>query len=343
MNLKELAERLNLSQTTVSRALNGYPEVSEATRLRVVEMARKHNYHPNSHAAQLATGKANAIGHVLTLSDHNVIDPHFADFIAGAGEHYAQTGYDCLISVVPAGEEEAVYRRLARTKRVDGVVLHGPLVSDWRIRLLRELGLPFIVHGRTGDDPDSYSWLDVNNKRAFQRATRHLVDLGHRRIALINGIEQMTFAHRRRAGFELALAECSLAADPALMSTSVMSEPNGHAAMARLLVMPERPTAVLTASVLLAMGAVRAIQEAGLSPGRDISLITFDDCLSFLPNDPGEPVLTSLRSSIRAAGRRVAELLLRIVSEPQAAPLHELWEADLVIGRSTGPVPVRGG
>ena len=115
MNLKELSRRLGLSQTTVSRALNGYPEVSEETRERVTEFAQKMNYQPNSSARRLATGKTNAIGHVVPLAEHDMINPHFSDFIAGAGEVYNRRGYDMLISIVNVGTERRPIRACTAT------------------------------------------------------------------------------------------------------------------------------------------------------------------------------------------------------------------------------------
>ena len=102
MNLKELASKLGLSPTTVSRALNGYPEVNEATRERVMAAAKRHNYRPNTRAIRLATGRAMAMGHVIPIaSKHEMVNPVFADFIAGAGETYSRNGYDMVLSVVP--------------------------------------------------------------------------------------------------------------------------------------------------------------------------------------------------------------------------------------------------
>ena len=201
MNLKELSEKLGLSPTTVSRALNGYPEVSESTRRRVVEAARKFNYSPNARATRLATGRAMAIGHLLPVSkEHEMVNPVFSDFIAGAGERYAQEGYDLLLSVVRDEDEAETYRDLATRGAVDGVVLHGPKINDPRIDFLTELGLPFVVHGRSSAISAEYNWVDVNNRRAFERATTLLLDLGHRDIALMNGLSDMDFAARRAAG-----------------------------------------------------------------------------------------------------------------------------------------------
>ena len=118
MNLKDLAHRLNLSPTTVSRALNGYPEVNEATRERVMAAAKEHNYHPNSRAIRLATGRAMAVGHVIAIANrHEIVNPVFADFIAGAGETTAAA----LLAVRAAAE------RLAREE-----AMAKPVLSSWQ-------------------------------------------------------------------------------------------------------------------------------------------------------------------------------------------------------------------
>lgn len=340
VSLKSLSQQLGLSQTTVSRALNGFPEVSERTRERVVAAARQMNYRPNNSAANLATGRTGQIGHVIPLSQHMMINPHFADFLAGAGEHYSQAGYDALLRVVSTQDEEDVYRDFAGRNRVDGVVVHGPEVNDARIDLLRSLDVPFIVHGRSDTVDGDYSWLDVNNARAFRRAVDCLVDLGHRRIALVNGLETMNFAARRRAGFCEGLEANGLTIDATLMTSADMNEPYGYDATLGFLRLRNPPTAIIYASILPAMGGHRALSEAGQTLGEDVSVITYDDQLSFLrPLETGGlPLFTSLRSSIQAAGRRAAQMLIEQITADDDTPRQELWEADLVLGRSTRPV-----
>ncbi|WP_316859813.1 substrate-binding domain-containing protein [uncultured Cohaesibacter sp.] len=337
MNLKELSNILNLSQTTVSRALNGYPEVGEKTRIRVIEAARKYNYHPSYSAKRLAMGRSHAVAHVVPQNpQHSMINPHFSDFIAGAGETYARYGFEMLISVVPYDEQEQCYRELARSRRVDGVIVHGPYKEDPRIPLLENLKLPFVVHGRMEGKATHYSWLDVNNRSSFKRATNFLLDLGHERIALLNGVEEMDFAFRRRLGYESALLERGLTVDPSLIFSADMVEPYGYDVTKKLLSTEHPPSAVVTSSVLTALGVVRAVQECGLQVGHDLSVVTFDDELSFLQY-PGVPLFTSVRSSIKDAGSRLAEILIDQINHPEKGPIQELWEADLVVGRSTGP------
>ena len=340
MNLKELATRLGLSPTTVSRALNGYPEVNEATRERVVAAAKRHNYHPNTRAIRLATGRAMAVGHVIPIATrHEIVNPVFADFIAGAGECYSRNNYDMVLSVVPDADEEATYRGLKSKGNVDGVIVHAPRMNDPRIPLLREIGLPFVVHGRATGTADPYCWLDVNNRRAFQRATEFLLDLGHARIGLINGLEFMDFAIRRRTGYLDALAGRNIPIDPALMTSDEMTEIAGFRATQRMLALPRPPTAIVASSMISGMGARRAVEGAGRVVGREVSIIIHDDDLSYLKNGEDVPIFTATRSSVREAGRLAAEMLLDVIAHPDAGPQQRLLEAELIIGQSTGPAP----
>ncbi|MFK7876166.1 MAG: LacI family DNA-binding transcriptional regulator [Paracoccaceae bacterium] len=340
MNLKELSQKLGLSQTTVSRALNGYPEVSERTRLRVQRAADQHSYSPNTRAKGLATGQSMMVGHVFPPShQHEMVNPVFGDFVAGASQALAGVGYGMMFTRVRAEAEESDYKKLQSTGAVDGVVLHAPSVADPRVPLLRKLGLPFVVHGRASGIETPYSWVDVNNKRAFMRATEFLIQLGHRRIALLNGLEHLDFATRRRTGYLDALAQAGIAADHAMITSHKMTESYGYEVMHQLLKGPQPPTAVLVSSLISALGVRRAIEELGLVMGRDVSVITHDDELSYLPNGGDVPIFTATRSSVRRAGEAVAEFLIAQISDASGAPPTRLLEAELILGRSTGPAP----
>lgn len=340
MNLKQLSELLGLSQTTVSRALNGYTDVSEATRARVRAAAEAHDYRPNTRARALATGRSRVIGHVIPkIRTHAMVNPIFADFIAGAGETYSSAGYEMLISVVDVAQEEKAYLSMKRRGLVDGLIVSAPRMNDPRIALLDGIGLPYAVHGRATGTDRQYSWLDVNNRRAFARATNFLMDLGHRRIGLVNGLEIMDFAHRRRQGYEDALRARGIAADPNLMRQDEMTEGYGWRAARDMLAQPDPPTAFLVSSVICMLGVRRAIEEAGLVLGRDVSAVTHDDQLSYLRGDGSVPAFTATRSSVREAGQRLARMVIDRIDKPEAPHVQELLEAELIIGRSTGPAP----
>ena len=340
MNLKELAQKLGLSPTTVSRALNGYPEVNEVTRERVLAAAKRHHYRPNTRAIRLATGRAMAVGHVIPLATrHEIVNPIFADFIAGAGEVYARAGYDIVLSVVSDEDEEQTYRDLQARGTVDGVILHSMRLDDPRIRLLNEMGLPFVAHGRSTGASQPYPWVDVNNRRAFRRATDFLLDLGHRRIGLVNGLEYMDFAIRRRGGYVEALEARGIAVDAALMFSDEMSETRGFRAAQAMLALPDAPTAFVVSSIISALGVRRAVEDRGLRIGRDVSIIIHDDDLSYMKNGDDVPIFTATRSSVREAGRQAAAMVLELIAGTATTPRESLLEAELIIGQSTGPVP----
>ncbi len=339
MNLKQLSNHLKLSQTTVSRALNGYPEVNENTRKRVLEAASQLNYSPNARAKGLATGKSMAIGHVIPVSaQHEMVNPIFGDFVSGAGETYSENGYDMMLTLVADQDEETAYRKIKARGNVDGIIVHGPKLTDSRIDLLIELDMPFVVHGRATNSGAEFTWIDINNRRAFERATRYLIDLRHTRIALINGLEEMDFAHRRRVGYLAALEESGLPTDPALMRSEEMTEVYGYRSACEMLDMPNPPTAFLISSIMTAIGVRRALEERGLQMGKDVSVITHDDDLSYMKNGSDVPIFTATRSSVRQAGKQSAQMLLDMINN-KATQTQCLLEADLIIGSSTGPAP----
>ncbi len=337
MKLKQLSENLGLSQTTVSRALNGYPEVSESTRRRVQRAAAAGNYRPDLRATRLATGKAYAIGHVVPMVNKNdVINPIFAEFIAAASLTYANYGYELMLRIARTEDEESIYRKLASSRSVDGVVVHSPLLNDPRLPLLKSIGLPFVIHGRVPGAED-YSWVCMDNQNAFKQATKLLIDLGHRRIALLNGQEAMTFAWLRRAGYEEAHGDNRLDLDESLITSDDLTEPYGYQAAKEMLALSDPPTAFLVSSYVVALGVRRAVERLGLTIGKDVSIIIHDDELSYFDNSGVTPQFTATRSSVRNAGVKAATMLIEKIRNPDNPPESHMMETQLVIGSSTGP------
>ena len=338
MRLKDLANHLGLSQTTVSRALNGYPEVNEATRLRVAETAQRLGYRPNASALRLATGRSGAIGMVLRGSSE--FGPHTSEFMGGLGGRLAQEEVDILVTTVETHQDEiAAYRRAAASQKVDAFILHSPTLKDERAELLLELKIPFVLHGRTNIG-QTVPWLDIDNTGAVERATSHLLDLGHRRIALLNGVKGRTFAEHRELGYLAALSARGVSFDPALMSNTPFTDEVGFRVAQSMLELRPRPTAFLSGSMMTALGVFRAIRQAGLVLGKDVSMIAHDDVFPYLNADNMYPTMSTTRSSIRQAGVRMAELILQLLAGKSGEDIHELWPVDLVLRQSSGPAPI---
>ena len=340
MNLRALSDLLGLSQTTVSRALNGFPEVSEETRTRVKAAAELHGYRPSPAARRLATGQSGTLGVVFPRERNLLGDLIFTEFLGACVEKAAELGYDITLGMASGSQsEENVYRRAVRSARVDAMIVSSPLIEDQRIDLLRSLKMPFLLHGRT-KSAAPVPFLDIDNEGAFYKATRLLCDLGHRRIALIDGELRFNFAVDRERGYRKALAESRVVPDAVLINGGSQNEGHGHQAATQLLRLAtaDRPTAFLCSSLSQASGVQRAAREAGLNIGSDISLIAHDDRLHEFRAEVFDPPLTATQSSIGEAGARVVELLIVHLRDPAAELPAEVWPVDLVVRSSTAPV-----
>lgn len=339
-NLKDLAEHLNLSPATVSRALNGFPEVSAKTRRRVEEAAERLNYRPNPLAQRLATGRADAIGLLFSVADSMLDNPIVTDLLTGIAETAAKRGLAIHLFPTRAGEERAACERIVGSGAVDALVFLSPILDRPATADLAEIDFPVACHGRPllGQ---SVASLSVDNLGAFARGAEHLIGFGHRRIALLNGEEEYAYGRDRRQGYVEALRKAGLTIDAAVMAEGPQTFAEGYRAARRMLALPEPPTAFLCTSVLVATGAARAVAEAGLSVPGDVSLIAHDDVIAALPTEIVAPNLTVLRSSVRQAGRRVAEMAIERRNGTPARDLVEVWDAPLVVGTSTGPVTAR--
>ena len=332
MNLKSLADKLGMSKTTVSRALNGYPEVSEVTRERVLLAAREAGYEANPMARSLAVGRSNVLGTIYPLLPADLGDPMFLEVVGGMSEALEQQRMNFIIAPVSPANEMPSYEQMVRGRRVDGLVVSRTQVHDARIAYLARAGFPFIAHGRTQTDAP-YAWFDYDNEAGIRMALECLLSLGHRRIAMISAPLSMNFAAQRRASFLATLAGAGLAADPRYLVDDCIDRRAGHAAVQALLATAPRPTAIVVDNHLAGVGAVRALLDAGVAIGRDISLIVWGSMADTLA---GIDVTTIDQPNARAAGARMADMLLALINGKPAGSLQELWQPVLLAGATVG-------
>lgn len=335
VNLKTLSETLGLSQTTVSRALGGYSDVAEKTRQRVVETAKRLGYQPDPLARRLATGRTDTIGLVFPFGATEFGDHRFGEVVDGLSESFA--AHDIDLSIVPVRPETelATYQRLIDGRRVDALIVAWTEVRDARIELLQSRNFPFLAYGRTAD-PASFPWFDFDNEAGGRMATERLIGLGHKRIGMIHARLELNFAAQRHAGFLAALADANIAPEPALIVQTGLSRQGGYQAMLALLALDNPPTAVLIDNNLAGIGALRALGDKGLLPGRDISVIIYDGVATDIPIPYR---VTSVRQpTAEGAGRYMARMLVDLLGGTPVQRLQHLEQPCLEIGESDGPL-----
>jgi LacI family transcriptional regulator len=317
--------------TTVSRALNDYDDVSDATKARIREAARRLDYHPNAMARSLQNSKANAIGLVIPHVLHRTYDAFWLEFIGGVAETCGTRGVDLVMAATDDHASQS-FRRVARGQRVDGMILCDVRRLDPRVAYLERHGLPFVSFGRTIDTTD-HSYIDVDGAAGAAIAVEHLLHLGHRRIAYLGLDPDFSFSYFRLRGYEQALARAGVATDPALIHEG-LTELSAPAVVHGLLTLASPPTAIFGTADFLGIAAVRAAREAGLAIPDDLSICVFDDSPLVQHVDPP---LTAVSQPNRRLGEEAGELLLDQLKHPERGPTHRLIVPSLVIRSSTGP------
>jgi LacI family transcriptional regulator len=329
VTLKKLAGQLGLSITTVSRALNGYSDVAPATRDRILAVANSLGYTPNAAAQRLITGRVHAIGFVLPLPTGRFADPFLFELMIGLGEVLRSQSLDLVVAAGEPGLDEVeTYQRLVRGRRVDGLVLARTRVDDERIGFLRESGTAFVTHGRW-QGPMDFDHLDCDNLLGGRLAAELLLGLGHRHLLMINAPRKLNFAFERETGFGKMVVAAGAKLE--VLETEDIVEEEGERVMREALARGRVASAVFCATDRLAIGAMMAARSAGLRVGVDLSVVGYDDIpLSRF----ADPPLTTLRQPMREAGRRLAQILLTRITDPDRPVAAELWQPELVLRAS---------
>lgn len=335
INLKQLSAHLGLTEGTVSRALNNYPDISAKTRERVQKAAQALGYKANPTARRLATGIAEAVAYIMPENANAISEPFVASLLAGLAESLAKRGWDMhVVQASPAENGEDLIQRLISSHKVSGVVLSRPHKKDARIKLLQDAKMPFIVHGRSLDNND-YAWYDVDSKSAFMEAVDHLVALGHHRIGFIGAPTYHNFAQTRLDGYKEAIVANGIELDSDLIQITELSDDGGERVAHDLLDLENPPTALLCLTDTQAFGALAALHSRGLVPGKHVSVIGYDG-LRFGRHT--NPPLTTMAQPQAHSGRQLGDMILSIIDGDDPKKHQVLRRAELVRRKSDGPV-----
>lgn len=331
--IRDLAKKLDLSITTVSRALDGYSDVAESTRSRVIQVAQEMGYAPSSAARQLRRHHADAIGYILPTSSPRFSDPFYSDFLAGLCDEAAEHQIDLIVSSSPPDSdfEKSMYRRWFQSRRVDGIVLNRIRIQDWRVIYLSENNVPFVSLGRISSNQD-HPYIMVNERGGFERLVRHLAEKGHQRLAYISGSPNLLVQVERLAGYKQGLELSGLAYDERLIFEGDLTEEGGYNAAKILLTRSELPTVVIGCNDLTAMGAMKAALELGFQVGKDLAVAGYDGIQETAYTNPP---LTTIRQPTYAIARRLAEMLISIAKGKALDNPQVVLEPDLILRPST--------
>jgi len=335
MNLKSLAIALGMSKTTVSRALNGYPEVNSRTREIVLAAAKKVGYRPNPLARSLAVGRSNVLGTIYPLLPGDLGDSLFLSIINGMSGAVEAAKMSLIIAPVSPENELASYESLVLGRQVDGLLVCRTRVRDERIAYLTRVGFPFVAHGRTRVDAP-YAYFDYDNDTGVDLALTFLLAHGHQRIALLSAPLDVHFALERKESFIRGMTKAGLLPDPRHMLDNTFDRRSGYHAMQQLLVCSPRPSAVIVDNHLSGMGAVRALMDAGIEIGKEISVIVWGSLEDSLI---GINVTTIDQPDLPRAGAKMVEMLQALLAGTPPEKLQEIWQPVLLPGATVGRCP----
>lgn len=323
VSIFDVAKKAGLSVVTVSRVLNQSPSVREKNREKVLQAMKELDYQPNAAARSLAKGKTGIIGLTLTTLNDSVFDA----VVKEIGDRLAERGYFLTLSI--AGYEEPFHRALFQEDRVDGVILLSPTREDEYVMELKKKKIPFVLLDNQLRGSPAPSVI-VDNYKGGYEAAKHLIGLGHTRIAHIAGPEWFLSSTERERGFRDALAEAGL--EPFAVERASFEIPAGYAIARRWIDEGRLPSAVFAADDYIALGVADALKNEGLRVPRDLSIVGFDDqnvASGF------RPMLTTIRQPAELIGRHGVELLLKWIDGTSRRNVTVQLEPELILREST--------
>jgi LacI family transcriptional regulator len=334
VTIRDIASKLNLSIAAVSRAMDGYPDISEETRQKVIQTAKKIGYVPNRAARQLRRQKADAIGYILPSETPRFADPFFSEFLSGLGDETALHPFDLLVSIAPPGAEaeQTIYRTWIQSRKVDGFILDRIHLHDWRVRFLAENAIPFVGLEHSLDGID-YPRVQVDNASSMAALVDHLIGRGFQRIAYLGGPDQLVIQKERLAGYRQGLTDMNLMVDPDLIVSSDLSGTSGYQATKHLRSIPDPPDAIMCINDETAFGALHALRDLGINIGKDVAVTGFDGVAASAHSDPP---LTTLDIPVYEIARKLVSLLAAELNHQLALERHIVFVPQLLQRLSTG-------
>lgn len=327
VSIHDVAQKSGLSVVTVSRVLNDSPSVRQSNRERVLQAMRELDYRPNASARSLARGKTGIIGLMLTTLNDSFLDA----VVKEVSERVVEHGYFLALSITTDDSEDG-QRLLFQEDRVDGVLLLSPLREEELVLELKKSKIPFVMLDNQHHNM-SVSSVVVDNFKGGYEATKYLIGLGHREIAHISGPDYFLSSRERERGYLFALQEAGL--QPYCIERGNFDISSGYHIASRWIESGKWPGAMFAADDYIALGAINAFQQRGISVPEQISIIGFDDQIiasEFCPK------LTTMRQPAEQIGRIGVDLLLKTINGTARRSTTVQLNPELVVRDSTLPI-----
>ncbi|WP_308638384.1 LacI family DNA-binding transcriptional regulator [Paenibacillus silvisoli] len=335
--IKDLAKATGLSVTTVSRALNGYSDVNEDTRKKIKQAAEELNYRPSAAARSLVMKKSRTIGVIISdINREGVKDAVAYEILCGINDRSTMLDYDILLfSTSSKKQQKKSYSDLCKERGVDGAIVFGLRVNDpYLEEIVRKADFPCVLIDIPVENKNA-GHVTTDNVYGAKLAVHHLLELGHRKIAMINGHNEAAVSISRLQGYKLALEQAGIPYDPALVFDGNFSEDGGCEAMYRILLNHPDVTAVFSASDLMVLGALRAMEKLNRRVPQTLSIVGYDDIpvASYC-----SPKLTTVRQDKYEMGYQSAQLVIDMIENRQVNRKIVL-QNELIVRESTKAIP----
>ncbi|MBK8023108.1 MAG: LacI family DNA-binding transcriptional regulator [Chloroflexi bacterium] len=331
--IQDVAELAGVAAITVSRVINNKGYVREETRRKVAEAIAELGYVPNTLARGLRVKQTKTIALILT----DITNPFFTILARGVEDVANQAGFSVFLCNTDESEAKQMeYLRALLQRQVDGILLVPARSTNVPIDLIRNQGAEVVVIDRR----IPYSQVDVircESVSSSYRLVTHLLELGHRRIAILTGPREVSTAEDRVAGYRAALADASIAFDEQYVTYGRYSQESGYEMALELLKLAPSPTALFASNNFIATGAVRAVESAGLRIPEDISIVTFDDMPETLVT---KPFFTAIAQPSYEMGQQAAQLLLKRISGEKVGDFQEMILPTRLMIRTSSAPPV---
>jgi LacI family repressor for deo operon, udp, cdd, tsx, nupC, and nupG len=311
---------------TVSRVLNGQNKVALKTKQKVEEAIKDLNYEPS----MLGRNLRNSESRIVLILIPTISNPFYFEIIKGIENMALSQNYSILLCETDSKpEKEDIYFDLVRKKMADGIISMDPAVN---VETLKELAEKYaIIQCSEFGGGIGIPYVTIDSEEASYRAVKHLIQIGHKKIALMNSDEKFLYARERKAGYERALAEHGIPLiDDYMLYTQQLGFEHGQQAMKKILALPDRPTAVFAVSELLAIGALKEINAAGLHVPNDMAVVGFDK-IDF--SNMTNPTLTTIAQPMYKMGTVAARMLIDLIRGERVDSV--ILDHELIIREST--------